>query len=80
MIAVEYDELACAVTVTGRPTALRALAQRLERLADRAESGHPEHDHLYSEEWAGADLATMSPDPGSRATVVHHVKLHGLPA
>lgn len=80
MIAVEYDDLACAVTLAGRPAALRALAQRLERLAERAELGDPSHDHLYSEEWAGTDLASMSPDPGSRATVVHHVKLHGLPA
>lgn len=80
MIAVEYDELACVVTVTGRPAALRALAQRLERLAERAEMGQLEHEHLYSEEWAGADLATISPDPASRATIVHHVKLHGLPA
>jgi hypothetical protein len=39
-----------------------------------------EHDHLYSEEWSGTDLATMSPDPGSHATIVHHVKLNGLPA
>ena len=80
MIAIEYDELACVVTIAGRPTALRALAQRLERLADRAEAGSPGLDHLYSAEWAGADLATMSPDPQSRATVVHHVKLSGLPA
>ena len=80
MIAVEYDELACSVTVTGRPAALRALARRLEQLAERAELGREEHDHLYSEEWAGADLATMSADPGSRGTVVHHVKLNGLPA
>ncbi len=80
MIAVEFDELACVVTVTGRPAALRALARRLEQLAERAELGALQHDHLYSEEWSGSDLATMSPDPGSRATVVHHVKLHGLPA
>jgi mRNA-degrading endonuclease YafQ of YafQ-DinJ toxin-antitoxin module len=79
MIAVEYDELACAVTLTGRPAALRALAQRLQALADRAELGERQHDHLYSAEWAGFDLATVPPDPASRATVVHHVRLHGLP-
>ena len=80
MIAIEFDELACAVSIAGRPAALRSLAQRLERLAERAEQGHPDLDHLYSAEWAGADLATLSPDPMSRATIVHHVKLHGLPA
>lgn len=80
MIAVEYDDLACVVTLSGRPAALRALAQRLEKLAERAELGVTEYDHLYSEEWSGADLATMSPDPGSRATIVHHVRLNGLPA
>ena len=80
MIAVEYDDLACVVTITGRPTALRALAQRLERLAERAELGQLDAEHLYSEEWAGTDLAHVPPDPASRATVVHHVRLHPLPA
>jgi hypothetical protein len=80
MIAVEFDEMACVVTVRGRPAALRALAQRLERLADKAEGGQLDHEHLYSEEWAGFDLATISPDPGSRATIVHHVKISALPA
>jgi hypothetical protein len=72
--------MACVVTVYGRPAALRALAQRLERLADRAEAGQVDHEHLYSEEWAGFDLATMSPDPASRAAIVHHVKISALPA
>ena len=38
------------------------------------------HEHLYSEEWAGFDLASVSPDPGSRATIVHHLKISALPA
>jgi hypothetical protein len=80
MIAVEFDEMACVVTVHGRPAALRALAQRLERLADQAEGGQLGHEHLYSEEWAGFDLASVSPDSGSRATIVHHVKISALPA
>lgn len=80
MLAVEYDETGGTVIMAGNATALRALAKRLETLAAKAEGGQLDHDHLYSELWAGYDLASTLPDSASGGTIVHHVKIYGLPA
>jgi hypothetical protein len=63
--------------IHGDPKGLRFLSDRLLRLAQKAETGEFDHDHLFTEAWAGHEL---SADPkGSDTILLNHVKAYGWP-
>ena|SRR5690606_1309615 len=77
-LVVETSPAGDEIFVHGAPDDLRLLAKHLERLAFAAERGEYAHEHFFSAEWGGDDLAGLSTTSKNRA--VHHIKLHGWPS
>jgi hypothetical protein len=77
-LVIETSPTGDEVFMRGAPGDLRALAKILERLASAAEQGNLPHEHCFSNDWGGYDLAGRSSDATNRA--VHHLKIYGLPS
>jgi len=56
---------------------LRFLAEKLTRLAEKADKGQPDHEHLMTEEWGGNELSSVP--QGKDTTVLNHVKIYARP-
>jgi len=58
---------------------LEALEQAVSALRRHVAQGECEHDHLFTEAWAGEELTEtmLDQERGSGCTQVHHVKLYG---
>jgi len=63
--------------IHGDPKGLRFLSDRLLRLARKAEVGEFDHDHFFTEAWAGNELSPLP--QGSDTTLLNHVKAYGWP-
>jgi hypothetical protein len=73
-LSKDRDELA----IHGDAAGLRYLARVLSRLADHADAGRREHDHLMTEEWAGHELSSQLRDP--KALLLNKVTIRGWPS
>ncbi len=58
---------------------LAVLIGALERLKKKAEAGECEHDHLFTDAWAGSELSEKLGCEKAGA-LIHHVKLYGWTA
>jgi hypothetical protein len=67
------------VRVHGDAAGLRALARRLEWLAQAAERGAYEHAHLLTEDWGGGELSNVPQETDGPGRLAHHVKLYAWP-
>jgi hypothetical protein len=63
--------------IHGDAAGLRYLARLATRLAEHAEAGRREHDHLITEEWAGHELSSVPQDPA--ASLLNQVTIRGWP-
>jgi hypothetical protein len=63
--------------IHGDATGLRYLARVASRLAEHAEAGTREHDHLMTEEWAGHELSSVAQDPAT--SLINQVTIRGWP-
>jgi hypothetical protein len=72
-ISAESDEL----FIHADPSGLRRLAALLETLAKEAEKGEFPHEHLFTQEWGGAELTSVVQEIGHRCLM--HVKVYGWP-
>jgi hypothetical protein len=77
LLTFELDKNNEQIFVHGDPSGLRFLATVLTGLAERAESGQVNHDHLMTEEWGGTELSPIPQGAGTK--MIHHVKIYGLP-
>jgi hypothetical protein len=68
-----HDEL----FIHGDAAGLRKLARIALRLAEQAEAGKREHDHLMTEEWAGHELSSVRQDPTT--LLINQVTIRGWP-
>ena len=55
---------------------LAVLISSLERLKKKVEAGECDHDHLFTDAWAGGELSE-SLGCEKDGALVHHVKLYG---
>jgi len=55
---------------------LAVLISSLERLKKKVEAGECDHDHLFTDAWAGGELSE-SLGCENDGELVHHVKLYG---
>jgi hypothetical protein len=55
---------------------LATLIESLERLKKKVESGECDHDHLFTDAWAGSELSDKL-GCEKEAALVHHLKIHG---
>ena len=77
LLTFELDSNGEQLFIHGDPAGLRFLADKILRLAQRAEAGEFDHEHLFTESWAGNEL---SPTPqGQDTTLINHVKAYGWP-
>jgi hypothetical protein len=63
--------------IHGNAGGLRYLARVALRLAEQAEGGKSEHDHMMTEEWAGHELSSVRQDP--TASLINQVTIRGWP-
>jgi len=55
---------------------LSVLIASLERLKKKAEAGECDHDHLFTDAWAGGELSEKV-GCEKEGDLIHHVKLYG---
>ena len=72
-LSKDRDEL----FIHGNAAGLRYLARVASRLAEHADGGRREHDHLMTEEWAGHELSSVAQDPA--ASLLNQVTIRGWP-
>lgn len=72
-LSKDRDEL----FIHGDAAGLRSLARVALRLAEHAEAGRREHDHLMTEEWAGHELSSVPQDP--TGSLLNQVTIRGWP-
>ncbi len=70
MLSFEWDEKGERLEIHASKAGLERLLERLNRLA---ESAPPEHAHMMTEEWGGADLT--SEKQNAEAVLINHVKI-----
>jgi len=63
--------------IHGDSAGLRFLAGKLNHLADKLDKGHPDHEHLMTEEWAGNELNSVV--QGNDTKLLNHVKIYARP-
>lgn len=63
--------------VVGDSNGLRFLAEKLTLLAEKADKGQTDHEHLMTEEWAGNELS--STPQRKDTTLLNHVKIYARP-
>jgi hypothetical protein len=61
------------VFVFANSEGLRFLAAKLHRLADQADAGNLDHEHLMTQEWAGNELGSIA--QGVDTQLINHVKI-----
>jgi len=76
LLTFELDRDGEQLFIYGDAEGLRSLANVLSRLAEKAESGHTDHDHLMTEEWSGGELSSVAQMKESK--LIHHVKIYGM--
>jgi hypothetical protein len=72
-LSKDGDELC----IHGDAAGLRYLARIVLRLADYAEGGRKDHNHLMTAAWAGHELSSVAKD--SSAVLLNKVTIHGWP-
>jgi hypothetical protein len=77
LLTFEFSKDRDELVIHGDAAGLRYLARVLSRLADHADSGRSEHDHLMTEEWAGRELSSQLRDP--KALLLNKVTIRGWP-
>lgn len=64
------------VSIHADAEGLSVLIAALERLKRHVDSGKCEHDHLFSNAWAGHELSeTLGCEEGGE--IIHHIKIYG---
>lgn len=63
--------------IHGDAAGLRRLATLLNTLAVRADAGDFPHDHLFTTQWGGSELASEVQEPSH--VCLHHVKVYAWP-
>ena len=76
LLTFELDRNNEQIFIHGDAEGLRALAKVLSRLAEKAELGRTDHDHLMTEEWSGNELSSTA--QGKETKLIHHVKIYGM--
>ena len=75
LLAITTD-LKGQVMVHADAKGLAALIECLERIKKKVQLGECDHDHLYTDAWAGSELSeTSGCEKGFE--LVHHLKIHG---
>lgn len=80
LLTFELEQDGEQLFIHGDPTGLRLLARSISRLAERAEVGEPDHDHLFTEAWGGWELSAKAQSPQSESRLLNHVKVFGWPS
>jgi hypothetical protein len=63
--------------IHGNAVGLRGLALKLTRLAEKADAGHFDHEHLMTKEWAGHELCSVA--QGSNTSLLNQATIHVRP-
>ena len=64
------------VVVHADANGLSALIKSLEQLKKKVESGECDHDHFFTDAWAGSELSeSLGCEKGIR--LIHHLKVYG---
>lgn len=77
LLTFELNKERDVLVIHGDAAGLRYLARVVSRLADHADSGRSEHDHLMTAEWAGHELSSRLRDP--KALLLNKVTIRGWP-
>ena len=77
LLAFELSNKGDELFVVGHPNGLKFPAEKLIRLAEKADKGQPDHEHLMTEEWAGNELSSIH--QGEDTTLLNHVKIYARP-